>query len=1464
MEQLTEKLHPLEVDNQKHKKKYIAPNHLLPFYLANQLESPTNSYNLCFSYKLTTQNEVSLLIEKLQKLVKLKAYLRQTFTLKNDKLVGHIHANLPAEIHFFSSSILHLSTLEKALVKNQCDLRRQSLIRLNIITLTETNEYLALFNIHHILMDAYSLEQFIIDLNQLISGNTVNEDSMEAYLSQLEKELPLKKNTELPGLNDYLNSIQEIDNRMDCCNANAKMGVWHYNNLLSDLLKEKLVYISKEHNISLFNLLLLAWSIFIAKLTNQKAILVSYPVNIRTSKSVPGCFVNTVIFPLILKEKDTYLTFIHSLSDNLPFLKKLAKLKIDYVTNQGYMISFANSNFARPANLVIHNMPIIAKVYDQIGNSIISIKYKEDTNGKLAFTCDILSGIFPEYVTSSLLERFFNFLNKLLDNYDEHLSNIDSLFTGEYEQIIHQFNQTDQSSFPHNKTLVDLFEEQVKKTPENIALVFENKILTYTELNEKSNQLAHYLMEYHHAKPDELIALLLERNQDMIIAILAILKTGSAYVPLDPCYPQERINYILDDTQVTMILIDEHNYDKIASIFQQKYDEKTQKTIDVISIDKSTIHEEIAKQDKNNIITPTTNNLAYVIYTSGTTGLAKGVMIEHRSVVNTLYSLTLVYKHEAKLPSKITAFTSYAFDVSVSEFFIAFIQGDELHLLNNTLRHDITLISKYINEKKINYIYLPPVLLANLPRIKYPSLKAIIYAGEPCSSETALYWSHKTKLYNYYGPTETCIYSTGTQIREGEVNLIGKPINNTKLYVLDSTGLLQPVGIIGELYIGGQGVARGYLNNKELTKERFITNPFQTEEEKIQGNNNRLYKTGDLVRWRPDGNLEYFGRNDFQIKIRGYRIELEEIENVLIRYRDIKQAVAIVKEYNNDKHIIGYYVSSKEIDEHLIRDHLRRHLPSYMHPSIFVHLKFLPVTPNGKLDRNALPEPKFAPKISYIPPTNNKETLICDAFSRTLNISEIGIEDDFFNLGGTSILAIKLVLNLQTNFNINVADLYNLKTPKKLARDILFLKNNLRKNLEKIRTYYQLKSSISCGEERFQTKLDGYFQAIKYEEADYQKLSIANVLLTGATGFLGCNLLNALLKNTDYSVFLIIRANSDEIAFERINHKFKFYFDQNLDHLHNKRLFVYAGDIEKKDLGISKGNYEILVSQVDSIIHSAALTKHYGDYDTFYSANVQATNHLLELCEFTKLKHFHHISTRSVLSEVGLYNTNYYVFTEDDMGDNLGERSNVYVKTKYESEKIVMKYRKNGVNSNIYRVGNLAFMIQNHKGQENIEDNGFFIRINCLLKLKILSSEISREDISPVDLTAQAIVKLFDKKSTHNNIFHVFNPFICSWGEILCQESRFNISLLTIKQFITQIVRLLNSSQYQHVIELFLLHQRWLNEQFIDITKIHILQDRTHTILKQLGFEWQPINKETFINYLKREIYRAREENRYP
>lgn len=594
-------------------------------------------------------------------------------------------------------------------------------------------------------------------------------------------------------------------------------------------------------------------------------------------------------------------------------------------------------------------------------------------------------------------------------------------------------------------TIHRLFEEQSLKHPDSVAIVTGNAVLTYKELNNVSNQLANYLIEEHHIKSEDPIALCLNRNEWMIIAIIAVLKAGGAYIPLDLDYPNESILYRLQDSTPKLILTNSEHETKLSQL-------DSVLSSMVIAIDSSCFQMKLNQYPGVNPgISIHPNSLAYVIYTSGTTGKPKGVMIEHGSVINHAYNI--IHKANVTAGDVILQFSPLVFDAFVEQFSMALFTGSTLVI--PTKNELLTNAANIIREYKVTHLDAVPAFLSELELDDY-RFKCVIAGGDRCSLSLAKKYRN---LINDYGPTETTISAIQYCVTDpGFLNglssvPIGRPIANVTCYILDQQRQPLPIGVIGELYIGGAGIARGYLNQPELTLERFIPNPFQTVQERLDGNNARLYKTGDLVRYLRDGNIEYIGRNDFQVKIRGYRIELGEVESNLLNYPEIKQAVVLAKENNSrntsessilsngNKYLIGYYVSDKELHNDSILSYLAAHLPDYMVPSVLVYLERLPLTINGKLDRKALPDPKLTSADNYVAPRSELEHQICAIYAEVLGlpVNQLGIHDDFFRLGGNSILAIKLASKINNYFEsqIKIATIFSARCIANLTQLII-------------------------------------------------------------------------------------------------------------------------------------------------------------------------------------------------------------------------------------------------------------------------------------------------------------------------------------------------------------------------------------------------------------------------------------------
>ncbi|MEH1861785.1 MAG: amino acid adenylation domain-containing protein [Nostoc sp.] len=600
--------------------------------------------------------------------------------------------------------------------------------------------------------------------------------------------------------------------------------------------------------------------------------------------------------------------------------------------------------------------------------------------------------------------------SKISINAEQELCGEDTLAEAERYQLLVEWNKT-QSNYPIDKCIHQLFEEQVERTPEAVAVEFEGEQLTYRELNTKANQLAHYLQSLG-VKSEVLVGICIERSLEMIVGLLGILKAGGAYVPLDPAYPGERLAFMLQDASVPVLLTETQQLGKLPQHLAR-----------VVCLD-SDCSEIACLSEENPTSEVAPNNLAYVIYTSGSTGKPKGVLLVHRGLCN--LATAQIQLFNVQPDSRILQFASLSFDASVSEIFMALVAGATLVLAKRDSLMPGQALVELMRKKNITTVTLPSSVLAVMPSDKLPALRTIIVAGEVCPANLMAHWGSDRQFFNAYGPTEATVCATVALCNDATQKLpIGRPIANTQTYILDEKLQPVPINVSGELYIGGACLARGYLNRPELTAQKFIPNPFSHEP------GSRLYKTGDLARYLPDGNIEFLGRIDHQVKIRGFRIELGEIEAVLRQHPAVQSTVVVLREdLPHQKQLVAYVVCHRDYEEKVtqklipdIRRFLQERLPDYMVPSAFVLLDALPLTPNGKVARLTLPAPDTTrPDLeeNFVAPRTQIEKVLAEVWSEALGLEQIGIYDKFLELGGHSLLAIQIINRLREILNVEL------------------------------------------------------------------------------------------------------------------------------------------------------------------------------------------------------------------------------------------------------------------------------------------------------------------------------------------------------------------------------------------------------------------------------------------------------------
>jgi amino acid adenylation domain-containing protein/FkbH-like protein len=651
---------------------------------------------------------------------------------------------------------------------------------------------------------------------------------------------------------------------------------------------------------------------------------------------------------------------------------------------------------------------------------------------------------FDQKEIELLTERILFIIEQFPSSLNKNIGDI-KILPAKEKALIEKFNDTSRE-YPKDKTIINLFEEQAEKNPDDIALVFEKNVLTYRQLNNLSNQFGHYL-KTKGVTGNSLVPICVKRSTEMIAGILGILKAGAAYVPIDPEYPEERIRFMLDDINASMIVTGKDCLKKLSGIT----------TADCVLADASVISDQ-STENVNAQIKP--NDLAYIIYTSGSTGKPKGVMTEHRSVVNLINSQSLYFNTGSD--ERILQFSNYCFDASVEQIFLALLNGASLIMFPEGLQLRTGLFEEFLKEKKITHLHATPVFLESLHPENYESLRRVIAGGDICKKELSEQWKGKVKFYNEYGPTETTVTSVEYWDYNGnspEVNSlpIGKPIANTRLYITDENKSILPIGVEGELYISGAGVSRGYLNRNVQTEEKFSSDIFGNEPDL------RMYHTGDLARWLPDGNVEFLGRIDEQVKIRGYRIEPGEIESALLESEEVNQAAVLaIENKSGEKRLVGFVVPNEKFDSEAIQIYLRKKLPEYMVPAKWIELESIPLTSNGKVDRNALMYEDAINITSneYEAPRNEMEFKIAEIWKEILNPERVGVNDNFFELGGHSMNAVQLTMRLHKLLNIktDIGTIFSNPTVRQLSEALLSEKQNQFTEIKKLpeQEYYPL------------------------------------------------------------------------------------------------------------------------------------------------------------------------------------------------------------------------------------------------------------------------------------------------------------------------------------------------------------------------------------------------------------------------
>ncbi len=997
--------------------------------------SPGNfAYNIPFAVKIDGELDKEVLEESFQRVIQRHEILRTRFVNRKGEPFQEIEDNLDINLSLKDLSENQPDKRDE-LVKNilredarhTFSLEQLPLFKVRLIRL-EKNAHILSAVMHHIISDGWSMNVLVHELMAQYSAIKKEESARLPALpiqyadyaawqrSRLQGEV-LEKQLDYwkahIGLNPPVLELQADYPRPAVQTFNGRNVDFELDATLTNAIN---AYCRKE-GVTLFMLLLAAWQSLLRRYSGQEQVLVGSPVSGRQhgqTEELIGFFVNTILLRADFSEKPVFKQLLRQVRDNvlnayahqdIPFeqLVDLLQPERDMAHPPLFQAAFILQN--RPQALAETAGLTFSPVEPDSAVAKVDISlYCAESDDRILARLEYNADIFRAETIERMRDHLLNFLRSALQKPDLPVSRINMLPDDERRLLLQEWNDT-QSAFDAGQTVPGRFEQWVEKQPQHPALSFKGVDRSYAEVNGNANRLAHYLREAG-VGPESIVGICMERSFEMVEAMLAILKAGGAYLPLDPGYPDERLHYMIEDSGAQ------------AVVTQNELAGRLEKSgCKIVIADSSQMHS-YSKDNPERLNGP--YNLAYLIYTSGSTGKPKGTMLAQRGAINLAGEQKKAFSIEPH--SRILQFASLSFDAATWEMLMALMNCATLHLVERDVLASGDQLVNTLADQKITTITLPPSVLAVWPEdARLPDLKTIITAGEKCPAELVKRWQPGRQFVNAYGPTETTvcasIYETSAQ--EENDPPIGKNLGNFELYVLDGNLELLPIGVPGELCVGGVGLARGYLKRPALTAEKFIPHPFS------KNHGERLYRTGDLVRRLADGNIEFLGRIDQQVKLRGFRIELGEIENAIRdKLPQTKDVLVMVRgEKESEKKLTAYIVAGNELDVPALRSDLGKVLPDYMIPAAFMQLDKMPLTPNGKIDRKALPEPghdRSQLSHEYVAPRNEHEKTVAAIIGELLNIELVGVHDNFFELGGHSLLATKFVSRARDELSVEL------------------------------------------------------------------------------------------------------------------------------------------------------------------------------------------------------------------------------------------------------------------------------------------------------------------------------------------------------------------------------------------------------------------------------------------------------------
>ncbi|GAB5525200.1 MAG: surfactin non-ribosomal peptide synthetase SrfAB [Roseivirga sp.] len=1007
-----------------------------------EFEKSSLAYNAITCISMEGKLDMDRLEKTFDQLITRHEVLRTAFVIADEEPVQVILPKTDLKIEHFEVTLGEEESVIQAFVR-PFQLSDAPLLRVGLIRQSE-DQHLLMVDIHHIISDGLSGQILLKEFMSLYEGASLEPPILQykdfAHWQQTKAQQEAIAEKAAFWQKEFADGSPVLDLPTDF--SRPMMKTYQGGSVRFELGEEQtrqLKSIADDENTTLFILLLAVYNVLLHKLTNQEDIVVGTPVAGRNQpelENMLGMFVNSLPLRNKPSGRQSFREFLTEVKaktlqcldhQDYPYEVLINDLQLsrDVSRNPLFDTMFAYQNFDE-LTLEIPELKLTQQQRELKVSQFDLTLHVHEVHNRLAMTFEYADQLF----TKARIERFAGYFTRIISvvtaNVGVSIDRVDILSRKERNLVINDFNNT-QKAFDQSKTIVSAFEKVVHQRGSDTALVCDGEELSFTTVNEKSNQLARKIQTLGAGKED-IIGIMLPRTKELIVSILGVLKAGCAYVPIDPDYPVDRVRYVASHSGLK-ILLSEPSLEGIW--------EHLPSDIQLLDVTDPVL----ALEDKTDLaIDIASSNLAYMIYTSGSTGQPKGVMVEHGNVLNFIEGIG--GRIDFEQGDTMLCLTTASFDIFVLETLFPLLKGLRIVLAGSEDQKNAYALMNLIREEQVDAIQITPshlkLLLSEKQEVDFlEHVKVLMIGGEALPAEVLekVKTTYKGKVYNMYGPTETTVWSTVRDLTETDRVDIGSPIANTTIRILNSKNNLQPLGVAGELHIGGLGVTRGYFADPGQTQQRFITDPVTGE--------GRLYKTGDLAKWLPDGNIAYLGRIDNQVKINGFRIELGEIESQLLTHDQVEEAAVVAKEKAGNKFLAAFYVSDEPCDIKLLRTHLAATLPGYMIPSYFMHLTELPLTPNGKLDRKALPDPEVSVSKDYQAPVSTEEKALAEVWTEVLGIDKLGVTDNFFSVGGDSIKSIQIGSRLRSlGYDVTVQDIFLHQTIQQLAVNVRKLTAN--------------------------------------------------------------------------------------------------------------------------------------------------------------------------------------------------------------------------------------------------------------------------------------------------------------------------------------------------------------------------------------------------------------------------------------